>query len=893
MSDLPVNYRAVIDAARDTGVIVTGPDSRVRAWNQGAETLLGWTEAEMLGRPVDRIFTPEDQARGAPQHEIGRAERDGWAADERWHLRKDGGRFYAHGALTALPGGTGFVKALRDITSEHTTRASLLANREKLELAVDATGLGQFDYWPASDRLEWDDRCRAMFGLSLGAPVSYEAAFLRGLHPDDRADAATAVAVALGPAGARRFYAEYRTIGIEDGRERHVVARGLTMFEGDAPVRLIGTVQDVTAARRADAALRETEERLRLAGRATNDAIWDWDLTADHVRWNDALERAYGHPLAGVEPTGAWWVDHIHPDDRARIAAGIHAVIDDPHDCDWTDEYRFRRADGTYADVRDRGYVLRGADGRALRMIGALLDQTDRVRRERGLTHEVAQRTAERDRMWNASPDLLVVLAYDGTFRRVNPAWTVILGYAQEELVGTVVETLVHPDDVALTRRALADAAGAPLPVVENRYRHKDGSYRWFSWVAAPDGDAIYATGRHVTEEKERQAALEAAEEQLRQAHKMEAVGQLTGGIAHDFNNMLTGVIGSLELVKRYVAQGRGDRVDRYIDAATTSAQRAAALTHRLLAFSRRQSLDLQAVDVGAVVLGVEDLLRRTLGEQVALEVRLHAGAWAATTDANQLESALLNLAINARDAMPGGGKLTIESSNAVLDVAYCAGFDELEPGEYVALCVSDTGEGMPADVIAKAFDPFFTTKPLGQGTGLGLSMIYGFVKQTGGHVRIYSEPGRGATVKLYLRRHQGEASAGRQAAEAVERRSEGERVMLVEDDPAVRMLVVDVLDDLGYHVIAAADGREAQRLLADRPRIDLLITDVGLPGLNGRQVADLARAAVPGLKVLFVTGYAEQAAIRSGFLDPGMDMIMKPFAIDALSAKIRTMIEG
>ncbi|WP_434384587.1 response regulator [Melittangium boletus] len=382
------------------------------------------------------------------------------------------------------------------------------------------------------------------------------------------------------------------------------------------------------------------------------------------------------------------------------------------------------------------------------------------------------------------------------------------------------------------------------------------------------------------------------AEEALRQAQKMEAVGQLTGGIAHDFNNMLTGVLGPLELLQHHLAQGRMDRVPRYIEAARTSAQRAAGLTQRLLAFSRRQSLDVRPVDVNALVAGMEDMLRRTLGESIGLEVVRHADAWPAMTDHNQLESALLNLAINARDAMPGGGRLTIETTNTRLDEAYVQHVDGLQAGDFVVISVSDTGTGMSEDVIAKAFEPFFTTKPIGAGTGLGLSMIYGFARQSGGHVRIYSELGRGTSIKLYLPRHRGQVADEPTQTLEVKKAQPGEHVLLVEDDPAVRMLVHDVLTDLGYGVRQAEDGRAALPLLAEMERIDLLITDVGLPGLNGRQLAEIARQKLPGLKVLFITGYAERAAVRGEFLEAGMEMLTKPFAIDVLSAKIREMIE-
>lgn len=388
----------------------------------------------------------------------------------------------------------------------------------------------------------------------------------------------------------------------------------------------------------------------------------------------------------------------------------------------------------------------------------------------------------------------------------------------------------------------------------------------------------------------EAMAEREVTQEALRQAQKMEAIGQLTGGLAHDFNNMLTGVIGSLDLIQRYIATGRMDKVDRYIDAANTSAQRAAALTARLLAFGRRQSLDLKPVDVNQLVDGMEDLLHRTLGEQISVETHLAPGLHLARTDLNQLENALLNLCINARDAMPDGGKLTIETAHVVVDRRFVGNGEHIEPGDYVVLGVSDTGQGMSAETIAKVFEPFFTTKPVGQGTGLGLSMIYGFLKQSGGHVHVYSELGLGTTVKLFIPRAESE-DVGVEEDTADTPRGRGEIVLVVEDDPSVRLVVVDVLEELGYTAIEAFDAPSALPVLESGRRIDLLISDVGLPGLNGRQLAEIARQHRPDLKILFITGYARNAAVRSGFLDSGMEMLTKPFQIDALATKIREML--
>jgi PAS domain S-box-containing protein len=549
---------------------------------------------------------------------------------------------------------------------------------------------------------------------------------------------------------------------------------------------------------------------------------------------------------------------------------------------------------------------LRDPDGNVAGMVGVSLDITARKRAEAELQRlnatleaRVAERTAERDRAWRNSQDLIAVLDEAGIFRAVNPAWTSLLGWEAEELVGRHHLDFNHPDDRPASAAALARASAGQLPTYESRLLARDGSTRWIAWVAVPEGGLVYATGRHVTAEREAAAALARTEDLLRQSQKMEAVGQLTGGIAHDFNNLLTAISGSLEMLQRRIGAGQTSDLERYTSAAITASQRAAALTQRLLAFARRQPLDPRRVDTNRLVAGMEEMLRRTLGPAIDLEMVLAGGLWPTLCDANQLESAILNLVINARDAMQEGGRLTIETSNAHLDDAYARSqAGEIRAGQYVAIAVTDTGTGMPPDVVARAFDPFFTTKPIGRGTGLGLSMLYGFVKQSDGHVRIYSEPGTGTTFRLYLPRlraplEENEAEAEARSVPGLNAPA-GETVLVVDDEPALRMLVTEILHELGYRAIEAADGPAAVRILQSDVRIDLLVTDVGLPGLNGRQVADAARVSRPGLRVLFITGYAHNAALANGTaLEPGMEIMTKPFALDALGAKIRDMIEA
>jgi PAS domain S-box-containing protein len=508
------------------------------------------------------------------------------------------------------------------------------------------------------------------------------------------------------------------------------------------------------------------------------------------------------------------------------------------------------------------------------------------------LERRVIERAQARGLTWLLSPDLLGALNSKGYFETSNPAWQTVLGWSEAEVASMSIFELLHPDDVEHTRAGFElTLVGQPAIRFANRYRCKDGSYRWISWVGIQEDNFVYCTGRDITAERAAEAELLAAQEALRHSQKMEAIGQLTGGIAHDFNNLLTGILGSLDLVRRRMAANKFEDIPRFMDAASASAQRAAALTHRLLAFARRQSLDTRPNDVNRLVASMEDMLNRTLGERIELECVLAADLWPAFTDANQLENALLNLAINARDAMPDGGRLTIETSNLQVDGTYPSLHEGVQSGDYIVVSVSDTGIGMSPEVLAKAVDPFFTTKPTGEGTGLGLSVIYGFAKQSRGHLRLFSELGEGTTVKLYLPRALHDAIE-LDAAAVKSPRGQGEAILIVEDDAIVRSIISDALRDLGYAILAATDAREAIPILRSDRHIDLLISDVVLPHINGRKLAETARGLRPNLKVLFVSGYAEDATIRGNFLDPGMEMLTKPFALDALGAKVRAMIE-
>ncbi len=480
-------------------------------------------------------------------------------------------------------------------------------------------------------------------------------------------------------------------------------------------------------------------------------------------------------------------------------------------------------------------------------------------------------------------------------FLDVNAPAEAVLGRPRAEVAGLTPRELAGDgpdadDTEANLQAALRPGAGPQRYVAQRRY---GGETRVLDAVAValdgPEGERlILITARDITEQR-------ALEEALRQSHKMEAIGQLTGGIAHDFNNLLAGIGGSLEMMRQHAARGRLGDIDRYAAAALDSVRRGASLTHRLLAFGRRQALDPRAADLNRLVAGMDELIRRTAGPAIGVETVLAADLWPVRCDANQLESALLNLCLNARDAMPGGGTLRVETANAVFGASDGPAADR-RLGDAVAITVSDTGAGMEPEVAARAFEPFFTTKPLGQGTGLGLSMLYGFARQSGGQVSLRSQIGCGTAVRIELPRHRGElpeiepAPPARPPAAAS---PGGQAILLVEDEALVRELAAEALSDLGYRILEAGDAGAAMRILQDGTAVDLLLTDVGLPGMNGRQLAAAARERRPGLKVLFITGYAHDAGGEAGLVGPGMALLGKPFALDALARKVEAVLAG
>jgi PAS domain S-box-containing protein len=721
----------------------------------------------------------------------------------------------------------------------------LATSESRLRLATAAANIGTWDYDPVTGRLGWDERCKAMFGLPADAATSYDDAFLAGLHPDDRDRASGAVSAALDPKGNGLFDIEYRTIGLDDGKERWIAARGGAVFEDGRAIRFIGTVIDISERKCAEAALATSEAALReeslaldILNRTGRQVAAELDLDRLVQSVVDA-----GRELTGAE-IGAFFYNRIDEDGESYLLYSLSGASMDEFA-----NFPMPRNTDIFAPTFSGTSVVRSGD----------------------ITQDARY---GRDSRYPGMPK--------GHLKVVSYLAVPVIARSGE-VIGGLFFGHARPDqfDDRVERLALGLSAQAAISIENARL--------------------VQAAQRlnQTLEQKvaERTAALEAemvsrarAESALRQSQKMEAVGQLTGGIAHDFNNMLTGVIGGIDIVKRRIASGRFDDLDRFMDAASTSAQRAAALTARLLAFSRRQSLDSRSVDINALVQALDDLLARSIHENIRLNIIPGPAAPHAVVDPNQLENAILNLAINARDAMPDGGELTVEVGTVELDQAYAAAKPDIAAGHYVMIAVSDTGVGMAPDVIDKVFEPFFTTKPIGQGTGLGLSMVYGFARQSGGQVRVHSQPGVGTSVKLYLPAGEIGTDAGEKEPQPIQE-GHGQTVLVVEDDPSVRLLVRDVLEDLRYVPLEASNASEAIPILQSGRAIDLMVSDVGLPGMNGRQLAEVAREHRPNLPILFVTGYAENAAVRAGFLGENMGMITKPFALDALAAKIDEMM--
>ena len=922
---LSVDFQALFDASPTPFIVVAPPNWTIVAANDARLRVTNTTREQQIGRPLFEIFPddPDDpQADGvrnltASLERVVATKAPDTMAVQRYAVRDLDGQFVERWwtpVNSPVLNGDGDVALIIHRVEDVTEVVRLRGDAEaRDQLATDQQGVinqlrasevalrnseaglrlvidGARDHAilttdPAGLVTTWSPGAEAIFGWTADEMVGQRASRL--FTPEDRAAGVDVheleTAAATGAAPDERWHVR------KDGAR--VFMNGsvhpLPPSPDGKPRGFLKIAQDETERRRKDEELRKLNTNLENEVlRRSHIGGKTWQLSPEILGVANAegvfesTNPTWGRILGwSSEELGAIpFMDLVHPEDRNRTLAGFEAL--QRGEPVLRLENRYRAKDGAYrwlswVAVPDGGKYYCSA---------------------RDITAQVAAAT-EREKLFEISPDLFGVATFDGHLQSINPAWSKRLGRSEADLLARPFSEIIHPDDLASTADVVATLqTGRPVHQFHVRLLKSDGGAIPYAWSAVPDAanGIFYTVGRDITEDQAKAEQLKDAQDALRQSQKMEAVGQLTGGLAHDFNNLLAGIGGSLELMQKRLSEQGLTGFDRYLGIAQASTQRAAALTQCLLAFSRRQTLDPKALDANRLIRTMEDLLRRSVGPNIEVDVVGAIGLWLTKVDAPQLENALLNLVINARDAMPDGGRITIETANKWIDER-AAKTREIEPGQYISVCVTDTGTGMTAEVMERAFDPFYTTKPLGQGTGLGLSMIHGFVRQSGGQVRIYSELGQGTTMCLYLPRYTGEMEDEvEDSAEAVPEAELGETVLVIDDEEPIRMLISEVLQEAGYRILEAGDGPTGLRILQSEARIDLLISDVGLPGgFNGRQVADAARQTRPDLKVLFITGYAENAAIGNGQLEPGMQVITKPFQMTALAQRVRAIIEG
>jgi len=866
-----------MDTTISAPLIFLGPDGDITGWSAEAERLLGWTAEEVVGRPYSEIY------------------------DDRGFFIGSNGPVDIDSVSVPTPD-RGQVVALR---STHTKQ--LL---ERLDLTMtNSDVIGAWNWDVSGDLIFTDRRFATTFGLDpemadKGLPLEE---FVNQIHVDDRARVADEIVRTIESGGA--YSAEYRVVR-PDGSISYVLAQGkLVVGEGGKPSRFPGVLFDITARRLAEMEAQAQRERYRNlfenldSGFCVIRMIWDEDgkpVDYEFIEANRAFPRH-----TGIE-------NPIGKRIRRDIAPG--------HEQHWFDLYGNVARTGEplnteqpASELDHRWFQVQAfpIDGVGSDNVAVLFTDTTKNKKA-----ELSLKASEEEfrslsqsmlnHIWTATPD--------GRIEWLNDRVLAYSGETAERLKGDGWGTILHPDDFPGAAAAWSEAVETgEVYQVEFRIRRHDGQYRWHVVRATPvkneDGEVRRWVGSNTDIEhaklneaalaelnatleeriEERTEELVQSQKALQQSQKMETIGKLTGGVAHDFNNLLQVVSGNLQLLAKDVAGN--ERAETRVKNALAGVDRGAKLASQLLAFSRRQPLEPKVINVGRFVSGMDDLLRRSIGETVDIEVVIAEGLWNTLADPTQIENALLNLAINARDAMDGTGKLTIEASNARLDDTYTTGLDDVESGNYVLLAVTDSGTGMDETTLEQVFEPFFSTKPEGKGTGLGLSMVYGFVKQSGGHIKIYSEPGHGTTVKLYLPRALGEEEREVMAPSGPAKGG-SETILVVEDDDDVRATVVATLGDLGYRVLTARDAQGGLAVIESGVPVDVLFTDVVMPGkLKSPEMAKLAKASNPHLVVLFTSGYTENSIVHGGKLDPGVELLSKPYTREALDGRIRHLI--
>lgn len=766
-------------------------------------------------------------------------------------------------------------RALEDLRKSEEKFRELAENIEEVFWISNPSGDVLHYVSPAFESI-WGRSCESLYEDPM--------LWLKAIHEEDR----DYVMQALQGQANEGFTAEYRVVR-PDGSLCWISDRGTVIRDEEGEVlRLMGTARDITRRKQAELALRESEQRFQAISSAVSDVLWDWDLRSNALWWNADVTRLLGCEPSELE-TPERWHPWVHADDRARVSHDVRQAIHDRQEF-WETEYRVVRRDGQIRYVEDHACLILDPAGTPVRMVGGMSDVTERKRHQQLLRERIKElRCLYRVLEMTSDPLSSVADICQG----ISDTLTESLLHADISVARIDLEDREYhslgwqPPVLTFSTIIPCDGRGVGLVEVgykERRQANNDSDEVFFE----EEREMVHAVAAHIGRMLENRRMAE----RLTQSERLKAIGQLTGGVAHDFNNLLTVILGNTENMLSELPEDH--KLRPMVEMTQDAADRGADLTRHLLAFARQQPLSPEVTNVGTQIEQMSSLLRRTLGEHIEITTSAEDGLWNALVDPAQLESAVLNLCLNARDAMPDGGRLAIELHNVQLDQGYGEGAEAVVPGAYVMLAISDNGCGMPAEVAARAFDPFYTTKEVGQGSGLGLSMVYGFAKQSQGHAVLYSEEGWGTTVKLYLPRGYSEsAAAGEQAAET-EPRGGPERILVVEDDELVRGHVVGQLESLGYTVASAENGHRALEILEQDGDFDLLFTDVVMPGgMDGGDLAEKARQLCPQLPVLFTSGYTDHAIVHHGHLDPGVHLLTKPYRRQALAEKLREVLLG
>lgn len=888
-------YRAMLMCIGD-GVIVTDDKGVVALMNSVAEELTGWTQAEALGNSVETVFDICNEHTGQkvdnPIRKVIEHGRTVGLANHTVLISRSGVHcpIMDSSAPVREAGGDliGVVLVFRDQSAERTAQRLLQAERDNVTAILRASPVGLVVFDAAEHVVAASPEAERLFGRKVSAGERLRGSVFLGCS-----DAAACASCSLGKA-IREALVDNKAVqnqehvlvrDVEGGAER------LFLSFGVAPVLLGGrchavvALQDVSARRQAEMALQRSHDLLNEVGEAARIGGWELDPRSMAGAWTDTMYDIFEVPR-GEKPALEDALLFYHPDDRATISEAVNNAIKKGTQYDL--EVRFTTAKGRSLWVRSlcRPFV---EDGQAVRLIGILQDVTAPKR----ASLELKERTEEIERYFSTALDLFCIADGDGRLKRANPEWSNLLGYPLDELEGRLLFEFIHPDDVASTRQAWLDL-GRQRPMLNfvNRCRRRDGAWHWLEWRAFPSGSDVFAAARNVTDRVMAEQRSEKLAHQLQHAMKMEAVGRLAGGVAHDFNNYLTGIGGYADLIIGGLAPD--DPIVADLNEIKKATKNATTLTRQLLAFSRKQLFEPRVVSLNDLVASVQKMIERLIGEDIELKAALSDTAAAVKIDPGQFEQILVNLAVNARDAMPDGGRLTIETATVNLDDDYHAAHPYTKPGRHVLLAVSDTGLGMSKEVMSHLFEPFYTTKQKGKGTGLGLATIYGIVKQSDGSIEVYSEPGKGTTFKIYLpatAETPEQLEMKKPASSAMPRGDE--TILLVEDEGMVRELATRVLTHLSYTVLAASNGADALEMAQKHNGvIDLLITDVVMPGMNGRQLSERLLQVRPNTKVLFTSGYTENAIAHHGILEKEINFIGKPYSSRDLAQKIRQLLD-